>query len=95
MNTTFYQNYSSINGISNTFSNNINNIDLITTNSLIINGVAITNNKELRAIGVTDPTILGSNTKNIKINATNKTKIDHIVAKYHILGGFKNTNGNQ
>ena len=50
-------------------------------------------NKELRALGVTDPTILGSNTKNAKINAINKIKRDQMVAKYHILDGFKNTNG--
>jgi len=50
-------------------------------------------NKILRALGVTDQTILGSNTKTTKMNAINKIKRDQIVAKYHILGGFKNTNG--
>ena len=44
MNNAFLQNYSSINGISNIFSHDINNSDLITTNSLIVNGVNITNN---------------------------------------------------
>ena len=47
----------------------------------------------MRALGVTDPTILGSNTKTTKMNAINKIKRDQIVSKYHILGGFKNTNG--
>jgi len=53
MNNTFLQNYSSINGISNIFSNDINNSDLITTNSLIVNGVNITNNG---LVGPTGPT---------------------------------------
>ena len=44
MNNTFLQNYTSINGVSNIFSNDINNSDLITTNALIVNGVNITNN---------------------------------------------------
>jgi len=53
MNNTFLQNYSSINGISNIFSNDINNSDLITTNSLIVNGVNITDNG---LVGPTGPT---------------------------------------
>ena len=62
MNNTFLQNYTSINGVSNIFSNDINNSDLITTNALIVNGVNITNNGligptgYIGPVGVTGPT---------------------------------------
>jgi len=56
MNNAFLQNYSSINGISNIFSNDINNSDLITTSSLIVNGVSITNNGLIGPTGYTGST---------------------------------------